>query len=197
MAAYECAISALPYAAAAIAAAYLVAVVSAAVLARVNDLDYGFVFSPRTLLIIIAAAIAVLFAALIAALAVFSGRGVSEKKKAMSKRVSRAVERRAEKRMSKAKGYLGLSETLTRMRRIRPLKTFLIRAVCIIMGAVILFSFIRCFNAAYTYLRVKYTMDDVSGTYMDYSPRNNAQEVIADTEPHWRLGKNGVTYEKI
>lgn len=190
MAVYDCIVSSLPYAAGAIAAAYITAILAARAAAEVDKLDYRFIFRIGTFCLIVAAVLAVLAAAMTTAYAVFSGRGLAEKKKELSKGASRSLRRRAEKQLDSRKSYLGLRETLRRLRRIGRLKTWLIRFACILIGAVILFSFMQLFTAVYEFAGTKANWDDLSGDAFEFGSMRGKAAVL-DTEPHWNMSGTG------
>lgn len=185
MAVYECVVSSLPYAAGAIAAAYIAAVLAARAAAAAEKLDYRFIFRMGTFYLIVAAALAVLAVSMTAAYAVFSGKGITEKKKELSKGAARSLRRRAERQCGG--NYLGLRESLRRLRRGRMLKTWLVRLACILIGAVILYSFIQSFSAIYRYANLKSGMYDLSGYAMEYNIKRG-NPIVIDTEPHWNIG---------
>ncbi|MBR0135813.1 MAG: hypothetical protein IJM18_06405, partial [Clostridia bacterium] len=194
MAGYECVVSALPHAAASLAGAYLTALIASAAVSKALNIDYRFTFKYRTLFTIIAAILLVLAVSLAAALAIYSGRGVSEKKKTISKSSAAVLRTRAAGKRKSGRPYLSLSETMKRIRRIHPLKTALVRAACILIGAMILLSFMEVYAQTYCYRQLKNADSDLSGSFSDRFVRRTYGTV--DTELHWNVtGSKRIDYD--
>lgn len=185
MAAYEWVLSALPFAAAALIGAYLAGFAAAFIVSKSLNISFNFNADHKTLLVILGAVLAMLAVSLAAAFIIYSGRGITEKKKALSKHKATAIRKRAAKEQRSARRYLSLSETLKRDRRIHPLKTALVRIACILIGAMILTSFMSVYAQTHYYLRLKNSPSDLTGSYSDKFDRKTYGWV--DTEPHWNV----------
>ncbi len=185
MSAYECVISALPYAAASLAESYLIAFLASVILSKTLNIEAVFKASPKTLLVIVSSVLLMLAVSLAAAFAIYSGRGIAEKKRSLSKSSAKALRERSMKRQKHGKRYLSLIETLKRLRRISPLKTALVRIACILIGAMILLSFMQVYAQTYCYLQIKNAESDLNGSFTDAFKRDTYGMV--DTEPHWNV----------
>ena len=187
MAGYECVVSALPHVAVSLAGAYLTALIASAIVSNALCIDYKFTFKYKTLFIILAAILLVLAVSLAAALAIYSGRGISERKKALSKSSAAAFRAKAARRQQGRRPYLSLSETLKRTRRIHALKTALVRIACVLIGAMILLAFMEVYAQTSYYLQLKNSDSDLSGNLSDKFVRHTYGDV--DTELHWNVTK--------
>ncbi len=194
MAAYECVGSALPFAAASLAAAYLFGVLASLILTKTLGIGFAFSFRPKTLLAIAGAAAAVLAVSLLAALLIYSGRGIADKKKAISKRASSQLRKKAVRKQRNERRYLSLAETLKRQRLIHPLKTALVRIACILIGAMILVSFMEVFAQARIWSDYRNSDTDIVGSVSGMF--NRKTHGLVDTTLHWWAGVKRIDYEK-
>ncbi len=194
MAGYECVVRSLPYAIVSLTAAYLTAFLSAVVLSKALNIKIAFRAAPKTLIIIISAVLLMLTAALAAALIIYSGRGIADKKRMISKRTASAIRMKAAKIQKRCRKYLSLKETLKRTRRIHWLKTAIYRLVCILFGAMILLSFMKVYAQTHYYSVLKYSEADITGSYSDVFKRKTYGAV--DTELHWNVtGSKRIDYD--
>jgi|GEM_PF-1429795 len=185
MAAYECVVSALPYAAASLAFAYLTALLAAFFFSKSLDSSFSLIIKSKTLLIIVGAILLVLILALAAALIIYSSRGISERKKALSKRATAKLRTKALKKRKRGSRYLSLFETLKRNRCVHPFKTVLLRIACILIGAMILLSSMQVYSQTYIYLSLKNAPTDLIGGFSD--AYNRKVYGYVDTEPQWNV----------
>lgn len=167
LAAGECLLSTMPIALAAIAAAYLLSLVSAALVSLLTGIRFFYTFRLSTLITVMLATAGTLVMALAAALILFAGRGIAEKKKQLSNSAAGSFRRRAEKKAGKE--YLGFYEILKRSRKIRRVRTAAIRLICILASAVILFSFMTVYSKLRSYRIGRLNEPDFIGDYYDYS----------------------------
>ena len=147
MSAYECVVSVLPAVPPTLIFAYAFGLLVSFIVSLAAKIRFFFVFSPRTLLTILGAITATLVLALGAALAIFAGRGISEKKKGMSRASARGIIRRGKLRQRGKRAYLGLTETLVRDRRTHRVKTLALRVVAVLACAVIILCSARVTEA--------------------------------------------------
>ena len=136
MAAYECALGTLPAAGAALMAAYAVSLIAVWIMTAAGKADWFYVFSGKTLLLILLCILATLGLSLLAALLIFSGRGISEKRRSLTKGAARRLRSRSLKTKSP---HLGYRETLLRERRSHLLATWLRRLAVIIVCTILLY----------------------------------------------------------
>ena len=148
MSAYECVLSVLPAVPPTLIGAYAFGLLASFIVSLAAKIRFFFVFSPRTLLFILGAIAATLVLALGAALIIFAGRGISEKKKGMSRASAKGIKRRVKQLQRGNRAYLGLTETLARDRRAHRVKTFALRIVAILACAVIILCSARVSGAA-------------------------------------------------
>ncbi len=148
MASYECALGVLPAVFTGIAAAYAVSLAAVFAMTRLGGSAWFYVFSWETLLRIIGCIAATFGVSLLAALLIFSGRGISEKRRGLSKSAAAAIRRRATGKRSPAPGY---RETLKRERISHPLTTVLRRLAAVLVCAVLVYSFDVISGAAKPY----------------------------------------------
>ncbi len=136
MAAYECALGAFPGILAGIAAAFASSLIAVLIMTKAGGADWFYVFSGKTLLRILLCITATFGLSLSAALLVFSGRGISEKRRGLTKAAASALRRRAERDRMPGPGY---GETLKRDRLSHPLATALKRLAAILVTSVLIF----------------------------------------------------------
>lgn len=136
MAAYECVLGVLPAATAALVIAYAVSLIAVWIMTVIGHAEWFYIFSWKTLILILMCILATLGLSLLAALLAFSGRGISEKRRSLSKSVTRRLRRRSLK--SKCL-FLSYRETLLRERRSHRLATWSRRLAVIIVCAILLY----------------------------------------------------------
>lgn len=185
LAAYECVVGSLPFAAVSAAVAYGASAVIALILKNTLGTKSFFVFSIKTACTMLISVALVFAASLGAALLLFSGRGITQKKKRLGKGAEKALSRRAAKKQGMP--YLGLSETLVRDRRIHSVKTFLLRAVTALVCGLILYSFAVTADSGYWYARRKNGGGDFYGAYKQ-NQSNQSFVCTVDIEPKWLPG---------
>lgn len=148
MASYECALAVLPAVLAGLAAAYAVSLAAVFAMTRLGGTDWFYVFSWQTLLRILLCVAVTFGVSLLAALLIFSGRGVSEKRRCLSKRSASAFRRSAAKERFHTLGY---REILRRERISHSLTTVLRRLAAVLVCAVLVYSFDVISGAAKAY----------------------------------------------
>ena len=163
MAAYECVGSVLPVAAFTFAGAYLASVIVVYYIGRKTGVGFFYVFSLKTMLMILAEAGITVGLSLLAALAVFGGRSLNEKKKALSRSAVKYLKKRAAVKGKRSKRYLGLLETLKRDHVANRLKTRLLTIISILVCAIIIFCTVKTYEPAASYLELKRGAPDFAG----------------------------------
>ena len=192
LAAYECGASTLPFAAVSAALAYGAAAGAALILKNVLDIKPFLVLSLRTMLTMAGCVLLVWAVSLAAAIILFTGRRPTQKKKQLSRGAEKALSRRAARKHGRA--YLGLSESLIRERRIHAVKTFLIRAVTLLVCGLILYSFLITADAYYSYEKILNGGADFYGTYSQ-NLFNEDFACRADIEPKYVTRRLMIDYE--
>ncbi len=139
MAAYECVLSVLPTAFVSLAVSYIVGFFAAFIVGRATGVSFAFAFYPGTLLTILACIGCTLALSLAAALMIFAGRGITARRRILSRSAARSVKRRSRRMKRSKRAYLSLGETLVRDRRSHAFKTATLRLISIFVCAVILF----------------------------------------------------------
>lgn len=147
MAAYECALAVLPAVLAGIAGAYALSLAAVFAMTRLSGFPWFYVFLWQTLLRILLCVLVTFGVSLLAALLIFSGRGISEKRRGLSKRAAAALRRRASKQSLR----LGYRESLKRERIDHALTTVLRRLAAVLICAVLVYSFDAISGAAKAY----------------------------------------------
>ena len=147
MAAYECSLAVLPAIFAGIVGAYALSLGAVFAMTRLSGFPWFYVFLWQTLLRILLCVLVTFGVSLLAALLIFSGRGISEKRRGLSKRAAAALRRRASKQSLR----LGYRETLKRERMRHPLTTVLRRLAAVLVCAVLVYSFDVISGAAKAY----------------------------------------------
>lgn len=181
LAAYECIISTLPFALLAAAAAFGAAAGASFLLKNSLGTKQFFVIKISTVRLMMICILLMLAGAFVAAAILFTGRGITQKKTRLGKGAERALARRAARKGGKA--YLGLSESLKRERRIHPVKTFLVRAVTVLVSALMLFSLAMAYSSWYAYARRMNGGHDFTGWYHQ-NVRRNVFEDDVDVPPY-------------
>ena len=149
LAAYECSLAVVPAVLAGIAAAYAVSLGAVFLMTRLDSFPWFYVFLWETLLRILLCVAVTFGVSLLAALLIFSGRGITEKRRGLSKRAAAALRRRATKQSPR----LGYRETLKRERMSHSLTTVLRRLAAVLVCAVLVYSFDGISGAAKAYHR--------------------------------------------
>lgn len=147
MAAWECTLAVVPAVLAGIAAAYALSLGAVFLMTRLSGFPWFYVFFWETLLRILLCVLGTFGVSLLAALLIFSGRGITEKRRGLSKRAAAALRRRASKQSRK----LGYRETLKRERMNHSLTTWLRRLAAVLVCAVLVYSFDVISGAAKAY----------------------------------------------
>lgn len=147
MAAYECSLAVLPAVFAGIVGAYALSPGAVFAMTRLSGFPWFYVFLWQTLLRILLCVLVTFGVSLLAALLIFSGRGISERRRGLSKRAAAALRRRASKQSLR----LGYRETLKRERMRHPLTTVLRRLAAVLVCAVLVYSFDVISGAAKAY----------------------------------------------
>ena len=192
MAAYEYVISVLPAAFITLVCTYLAATMLSFVLSLALSLPFTFIFRLRTLLLILAAVAVTLALALAAALAIFAGRGLHDKKAAISKPAAKGLRFRAKRKNGKR--YAGLLESLRRDRRNHPIKNIAIIAVTVLACCVVIYALTKVATGwmAYRYWKL---LPDITG---EFPPGGSGTVTcLFDTEPHYDRHARRVTTEKV
>lgn len=180
LAAYECVVSVIPFAAIMIAAAYFLATIICSLLSRMLDVPFTFVFRAKTFLLAVGL-LAVLFGvSLLASLVVFAGRGLQEKKSPLSRRSTARLRKRAT--VKRGENYIGLSESLKRDRASHKIRTWALRLVSILVCGITIFAATKMTRGIYFYLKVR----DWPAVMAESGQNDNCNsECIVNTEPHW------------
>ena len=147
MASYECSLAVVPAVLAGVAAAYAVSLAAVFVLTKLSGDPWFYVFFWETLLRILLCVAVTFGVSLLAALLIFSGRGITEKRRGLSKRTAATLRRRA----SRKSLQLGYRETLKRERISHSLTTVLRRLAAVLVCAVLVYSFDVISGAAKAY----------------------------------------------
>ena len=151
-AAYEGALSLIPSAAVTLVASYALSIPVMLAVCAVLNIGFTYVFTVKTLMLILALSSLVLVLSLFAALLVFAGRGLLEKKKPMSAACMKRLRRR--------KAKLGLRESLAREKIINGTRTFLMRIFTVITASLILISSMNVYREAKKYVKAKFFEPD-------------------------------------
>lgn len=162
LAAAECLVSVVPTAVFALPAAYILSLAAVWAVTAISGLAWFYVFSWGTLFTILGAVAVTLTLAMAAAILIVAGRGISEKRRGISRHKAAALHRTALRREGK-RPYLGFGEILRRQRRLHPLSTVLMCLASVLASAVILFC---VSEIGYAYLRdntVRAIFPDFSG----------------------------------
>ena len=210
MAVYECVGSVLPPAALTLALAYLLSIIIVFIAANSLNISFFYVFSFKTLLIILAVVALTLAASMLVALLIFSGRSLVEKKSTLSKSALKRVKKRAERRQkylhsTKAEAhpaertaapesqkpgncYLGLFETLKRGRIASRLKSRLLVLISVSVCAIVIFCLGKTCQPTKDYL-------EIAGNYSDFYAERIAQIRDVDTRvPVEEFNEHGPHY---
>lgn len=147
LAAWECSLAVVPAVLAGIAAAYALSLAAVFLITRLSGFPWFYVFLWQTLLRILLCVLGTFGISLLAALLIFSGRGVTEKRRGLSRHAAAVLRRRASKRSRK----LGYRETLKRERMRHSLTTVLRRLAAVLVCAVLVYSFDVISGAAKAY----------------------------------------------
>ena len=147
MAAWECTLAVVPAVLAGIVGAYALSLGAVFLMTRLSGFPWFYVFLWETLLRILLCVLVTFGVSLLTALLIFSGRGISEKRRGLSKRTAALLRRRA----SKTSRKLGYRETLKRERMRHPLTTVLRRLAAVLVCAVLVYSFDVISGAAKAY----------------------------------------------
>ena len=147
MAAWECALAVVPAVLVGLAAAYALSLGAVFLMTRLTGFPWFYVFLWETLLRILLCVLVTFGVSLLAALLIFSGRGITEKRRGLSKRAAAVLRRRALKKSLQ----LGYRETLKRERMRHPLTTILRRLAAVLVCAVLVYSFDGISGAAKAY----------------------------------------------
>ncbi len=162
----ECLYSVAPVAFATIAAAYAVSIAAIALFSLLTGMRFFFTFRFSTFSMVLAVTAGTVIAALTAALIIFAGRGITEKKRTLSRLASKHIKKQALRKYKNA--YLGLFETLKRARIIKRVRTTAIRVICILVSAMILFCFMTVYSKVRSYYIVKLKEPDFVGDYFNW-----------------------------
>lgn len=147
MAAYECALAVLPALLAGIVGAYALSLAAVFAMTSLGGFPWFYVFLWQTLLRVLLCVLVTFGVSLLAALLIFSGRGISEKRRGLSKRAAAALRHRASKQSLR----LGYRESLKRERIRHSLSTALRRLAAVLVCAVLVYSFDEISGAAKAY----------------------------------------------
>ena len=147
MASYEASLAVFPAVLVGITAAYAASLAAVLVMTRLGGASWFYVFFWETLLRILLCVLVTFGVSLLAALLIFSGRGISEKRRGLSKHTAAVLRRRAAKPSRK----LGYRETLKRERKSHFLTTVLRRLAAVLVCAVLVYSFDVISGAAQAY----------------------------------------------
>lgn len=163
MAAYECVGSVIPVAALTFVAAYIVSAIVVFIVGRATGVGFFYVFSLKTMIMIIAEASVTIGASLLAALAIFGGRSLSEKNKALSKPAVKRIKKRVSFKSREKNAYIGLLETLKRDRIAYRLKNRLLMVISILICAIIAFCAVKTYEPVVNYIDVEENYPDFRG----------------------------------
>ena len=163
MAAYECVGSVIPVAAATFVGAYLVSVIAVFVIGKATGIGFFYVFSFKTMLLIIAEAAVTIGISLLAALVVFGGRSLGQKNKTLSRLAVKRLKKRALSKAKKTGRYIGLLETLKRDRIANRLKNRLLMIISILICAIIVFCTVKTYEPAADYIDIEKNAKDFTG----------------------------------
>ncbi|MBO4678525.1 MAG: hypothetical protein J5626_02550, partial [Lachnospiraceae bacterium] len=163
MAAYECVGSVIPVAVVTFAAAYLVSVIVVFIVGKSTGIGFFYVFSFKTMFMIIAEAVITVGVSLLAALAVFGGRSLSEKNKALSRPAVLRLKKRVLNKSKKNKRYIGLLETLKRDHIANRLKNRLLTLISILICAIIVFCTVKTYEPTVYYTELEKNAPDFCG----------------------------------
>lgn len=191
MAVYECLGSVLPAAAVTLAVSYLLSVAAVLIASSVLGIRFFYVFSFKTMGMILGAAALTLGLSMGSALLLFSGRSLAEKKTTLSPHAVRRIKKRASRKLGRRgtaradaepdtetdtsptvracarqtvpKRYLGLLETLRRDRISHRLKNRLLNAVSVLLCAIVIFCLAKTWRPASEYFRFVNSVRDFYG----------------------------------
>lgn len=179
LSAFECLSAVTPPALLMFAASIAFSFVLSLLLSWISKVDIFFVLRPRSFIFALLIICTVIAVSLFAALLIFTGRGLNEKKKPMGKLSAKALRKRAARKRKKT--YLGFEEILVRGRRIGSIKTTLLRTLSILVCALILFCAVRVGSPLISWLKTN-AMVSISGQReLDYAQI----ECRADVKPQW------------
>lgn len=145
MAAYECVLSVLPTMILMLALSYGIFYLTVFLISKAQGIEFFVGFSVKTFLTVLIVSSCTLLLSLLAALIVFSGQGITEKRKGFSPAISRRLRRRSAQIGGKKKRVIHLRESMIRLRRIHSLQTYLLR----LAGLLVCVLFLFCVNRVY------------------------------------------------
>lgn len=167
MAAYECVGSVLPAAAVTFVCSYALSVIVVLIAAKLTGVGFFYVFSLKTMLTVILAALLTLGVSLLAALVIFSGRSLGAKSKTLSrsavKRLKKHSERKRAGKKVGSKPYRWLLETLKRDRIAHKLKNRLLSAISVIVCAIVILCTVKTYQPTVAYFKLEKERSDFYG----------------------------------
>ena len=137
MASYECVLSTMPAALVTLLFAYGFSLIAVLAVSLISGIRFFYVFSLKTLGIILLSILLTLGLSLLIALLLFAGRGIAIRQKALQKGPRKALLRRFRRKTGRKRPYLGLRETLIRRRRTSRVSHLFVQliglAVCLVL----------------------------------------------------------------
>jgi hypothetical protein len=137
MASYECVLSTLPATLVTLLSAYGFSLIAVLAVSLISGIRFFYVFSLKTLGVILLSILLTLGLSLLVALLLFAGRGIAIRQKALQKGPRKALLRRFIRKTGRKRPYLGFKETLIRRRRTSRLSHLFVQliglAVCLVL----------------------------------------------------------------
>ncbi|MBQ4382735.1 MAG: ABC transporter permease [Oscillospiraceae bacterium] len=187
MAAYECTLSTVPAALVTLVISYGAALLTVLAVSLMVKIPYFFVFSFRTLGVILLSLTATLAISLLAALIIFAGRGITEKQKSLGKAAEKSILRRSLRRQKRARPYLGFRETLRRRRITNQLSGIFMSLVGIAVAVVLLVSATNIYQKGRAYIRLR-NQGSFIGTIQGNAGSYATRIPITKRPPNWPKG---------